>query len=700
MSKNCVSHHSRSPYIAFVALFFLVLIPYSNSFHSAWHLDDDANITANHRIQIKSLTPESIVGTFYANPVSAGNLYRPVANLTFALNWYVGKNNVVGYHMVNVAVHWITSLLLYLTIINLYRTPKLRRHNESTSGCLIAILAAALWAANPIQTQAVNYIVQRMALLAAMFYLCGVYFYIKLRLAHRASIRITHGVILFISFLLAVGSKENAAMLPVVLILVEMIFFQDLSLLKNRRVFLSLAVGSGILVFFVGSTIFMKGNLLFFLDGYASRPFSLTERIMTEPRIMVHYLSQIFYPLPTRLSIQHDILISTSLFKPWSTLPSIAFVLLLIGIGISQLRKRPLVAFGVLFYFLNHLIESTLIPLELIFEHRNYLPSLFLFWPISYGLVRLMNYYRNKKPTMSAMIASFAVLLLVVLGSATYIRNVAWATEKSLWEDAAQKAPQSSRPLYRLADVYFKSGQLDLSAALLQKGFSLRHHLPKQGQVLYYNNMGNIFRKKQMYEKAIQFFNIALEIQPTFTTVRENLLVALIESGRWDEASKQVDILLTKRPPRHYYLNLRGHIWVQNRRPDKAISVFKKALQRKPHDRNCLLNYGAALSLTGAFEQANEILIRANSFFPNDVVILLWLVENNLKAGRKYTAEEYLKGLLTTYGTDRLVNFLQEYPQNNFSIPLSSELLIPAIVDRNEVKEDEIAGMTSVFENR
>lgn len=699
MSKNDVPHHVRSPYIAFGLLLFLILTSYSNTFYAAWHLDDDGNITGNHRIHIKTLTPESIMGTFYASPVSAGQLYRPVASLTFALNWYVGQNKVAGYHLVNVAVHLVTAFLLYLTIINLYRTPRIQRQYEPASGYLIAFLAAALWAVNPIQTQAVNYIVQRMALLAAMFYLGGIYFYVKLRLADRSSMRIVYGITLFFSFLLAVGSKENAAILPVVLILVEMIFFRDLSVLKNRRVFLGLAVGTGILVFLMGSLIFMKGNPFFFLKGYAARPFSLTERIMTEPRIIVYYLSQIFYPLPNRLSIQHDILISTSLFKPWTTLPSMAFILLLIGIGISQVRKRPVVAFAILFFFLNHVIESTLIPLELIFEHRNYLPALFLFWPVSYGLIRLIDYCRQKKRIVYVTMAFFPVLLLLVLGSGTYIRNMAWATEKSLWEDAAKKAPKSSRPYYRLAEYYSKSGRLDQSAALLQKGFTLRHHLPQQGRVLYYNNMGNIFRKKQAYEKAIRYFKTALEIQPNFTTVRENLLLALIASNQWDEASKQVDILITKRYPRSFYLNLKGLIGVRQHGPAKAIPYFRKALQRAPDARDSLLNFGAALSLTGVFDRADGVLTRANSLYPNDALILLWLAENNLKAGRKIPAGEYLDDLLTTYSADRLIYFLREHSKNNFSIPLSSKFLVSAIADRTAAAGDEIAEMTSILKN-
>ncbi|MCP4624654.1 MAG: tetratricopeptide repeat protein [bacterium] len=694
MSKNYELHHGRSPYIAFGLLFFLLLASYSNSFNSSWHLDDEANIIANRRLHINALTPDSIMGTFYASPVASGKMFRPVANLTFALNWHVGQDHVTGYHIVNIAIHLVAAFLLYLTIVDLCRTPKLQQKSDATTACFIAFLAAALWAANPIQTQAVTYIVQRMALLAALFCLLSMFCYIRFRLSDSASHRILHLAGSILSFVLAVGSKENAVLLPLVLILVEMTFFRDLSVLTGRRLLLGLAVGSGILIFLAGSLLFMKSDLLFFLKGYAARPFSLSERILTEPRIIVYYLSQIFYPLPDRLSIQHDILISTSLLKPWTTLPSIALVLLLIGGGISQIQKRPIAAFGILFFFLNHLVESTIIPLELIFEHRNYLPSLFLFWPISDGIKRLIDYYRKRKRSLHVIIASFGVLLILVFGFGSYIRNMAWATEKSLWEDAAQKAPQSSRPIYRLAAYYAKVEQLDLSAALLQKGFTLRHHLPDQGRVLYYNNMGNIFRKKQTYGKAVQYFETALEIHPNFKTVRENLLLALIESSQWDRASKQVGILLTGRNPNSSYFKLKGIIWIRQHSPAKALPYFRKALLRAPNAPDSLLNFGAALSLTGSFDQADGLLSKANSLYPNDTRILLWLIENNLKAGHKNEAGEYLDELLTAYGTDRLLYFLRQNAQNNFTIPLSSKLLLTAIIDKSGAEGDEIADMT------
>ena len=180
------------------------------------------------------------------------------------------------------------------------------------------------------------------------------------------------------------------------------------------------------------------------------------QRLMTEPRIVVFYLSQIFYPIISRYSIEHDIAVSTSLLDPWSTLPGIILVLVLIGIGLSQMRKRPILSFAILFFFLNHVIESSIIPLELVFEHRNYLPSLFLFLPVAVAIKWLLDYYKKRNRSLAVILVAFVTILLILLGTGTYTRNRVWLTERTLWEDAAKKAPGSNRPLHNLAWAYYE----------------------------------------------------------------------------------------------------------------------------------------------------------------------------------------------------------------------------------------------------
>ena len=161
-------------------------------------------------------------------------------------------------------------------------------------------MATVLWAINPIQTQAVTYIVQRMASMAAMFFLLSTYFYIKARISGRSFNALAFYIGCIICFALAIGSKENTVILPVSLILVEIIFFQDVDFLKYKK-FLLLTIGfTAFLIFLLISLFFLKGDLFSIFKTYEYREFTLIERLITEPRILFFYLSQIFYPVSNR----------------------------------------------------------------------------------------------------------------------------------------------------------------------------------------------------------------------------------------------------------------------------------------------------------------------------------------------------------------------------------------------------------------
>ena len=136
----------------------LVFIAYSNTFLADWHMDDYPNILQNPAIQITDLGPASLKRAVGVDQSQGNNLKRPVANLTFALNWYAHGSQAAGYHLVNLLIHVLNALILYLVIVRLCERPVLpesnRRHRKA-----IALAAALLWALNPIQTQAVTYVV-------------------------------------------------------------------------------------------------------------------------------------------------------------------------------------------------------------------------------------------------------------------------------------------------------------------------------------------------------------------------------------------------------------------------------------------------------------------------------------------------------------------------------------------------------------
>ena len=361
----------------FFLLIILVGLVYSNSLNAIWALDDEPNILQNPQVHIGDLRPLTLFQACFSplHPDANGRpgLNRPLSYLSFALNWYFGKNSPVGYRAVNIFIHQLNAFFLFLIIRGLLQTPNMAGRYRGRENS-IALAAAAMWALNPIQTQAVVYVVQRMASMSCLFYLVAIWGYMHARAAEQSSRRVFFLLLVVGSFLAAVGSKENAVLLPVAIVLLEFTFFQDMSQPAVRRRF-----GW---IFFLGLGLVLMGGVGLFLGGkldallnYNMRLFSPWERLMTQPRILFFYLTQIFYPTAGRLSIVHDVEISRSLVDPWVTLPAILGMLGLVGFGFWQMRRRPMLSFAILFFFLNHLIESSIIGLELIYEHRNYLPS-------------------------------------------------------------------------------------------------------------------------------------------------------------------------------------------------------------------------------------------------------------------------------------------------------------------------------------
>ena len=132
------------------------------------------------------------------------------------------------------------------------------------------------------------------------------------------------------------------------------------------------------------------------------------ERVLTQPRVILFYISLLLYPITSRLMLIHPVEISKSLFNPWTTFAAIAVILLILVGAVLTSRKRPLISYCIIFFFLNHLIEGSFISLGLVYEHRNYLPSMLFFVPLSILIVYALNYFEMRK------------WMFVILSSADY----------------------------------------------------------------------------------------------------------------------------------------------------------------------------------------------------------------------------------------------------------------------------------------
>ena len=693
--------------LALVLIAILLLIIYGNTFHGSWQLDDEANITDNSGLRIDDLTFESLWGSFVANQGKEKTLWRPLPCITFALNWYMGKDDPFGYHVVNLAVHILTSWILYLLVFQLISVPMSKAATESgkkSSGNIfsepesVALLASILWAANPIQTQAVTYIVQRMAIMAAFFYFLGMYVYVKARISRSLIRRASFAGLCLLCYLGGIGSKENAIVLPVSLLLVEWIFFQKARLgifSRPKALIIALALFFVSLLAVFSTFYFSNGRVFdFLLNGYDLRSFTLLERVLTQPRIVLEYLSLIFLPLPERFSIVHDVTLSSSLFYPWTTLPSVIIIFGAITGAIFYAKRFPLLCFAVLFYFLNHMMESTVLPLELVFEHRNYLPSAFLFLPIATGychvLTRLQKF--NIKTGYVAWIG-LMTCVVITLGVFTHERNYVWATPETLWRDAVVKAPQNSRPYIFLGvELAWRKNATPANfrhaMVLFKHSLGLEMHR-KTDRAKTLGNMAWVYFFQGKDVKAVEIFQQAILEFPDFDKNRSDMIAPLMRLGRFGEAEHQARFLANKFPGNPKYMNLLGLTLLWQEKYKSALACFQAATRFEPAmNGNLLFHLGVAFTRAGHLERGDWFLGQSMKLPGAHALKQLARIENRIMARDFEKAMRIAELMVDALSVSAIIDLFKSLPQYH-SAPVAADVVRPVVFNAISVRLKE-----------
>jgi len=525
----------------FITLLILLLAVYSNSFYGDWHFDDFPNIVKNSHIQIKSLSlPElkqSITGIYQ------DRLLRPFSYASFALNYYVGGLNVFGFHLVNFFIHYLSSVFLFLFIFNTLKLPLCKNQYENIA-YPVALLATVLWSVHPVFVTSVSYIVQRMTSMAGLFYIMSMYFYLKGRMSKTKGKSIGFFIFCALAGLASLLTKENAVMLPFSILLFDLLLIQGATK-ENIKRFLKILIAPLLLFIIVG--FLYTGGFSNAFSGYAGRDFTMYERLLTEPRVIIFYLSLLFYPIHSRLTLLYDIDISRSLWQPWTTIPSILLILLIIGAAIYLCRKRPLFSFCVLFFFLNHILEGTVIPLELIYEHRNYLPAMFLFIPVAHFFVYVLDYFSYKK-LLQIAVAVGVIIIIVGLGDVTFRRNAIFSDEFLLWSDNIEKYPNLSRPYSNIGYFYILHDQKDKALEYFIKAKDLDKFSNTQIKAITEYNLGLLYYHEGQYDLALSYLERAHTLHPSNSMTSVYKANILLLKGEYNAAHTLIEPWAKKNP--------------------------------------------------------------------------------------------------------------------------------------------------------
>jgi len=447
-----------------------IVLVYYPGLSGGFVLDDISNILLPPGIRMDVLSWDSLKNAALSMDK------RPIARASFGLNYLTAGFDPFYFKAINIAIHGINSLLVFGFVLRLLRHhTQTKNSSEDTSRILFIAAAISLgWALHPVNLTNVLYSVQRMNSLSALFVLAGMLCYLKGRTLLDAAPGKAWSLMIasLIVFLpLAWYSKENGALLPLFLFILELTIFRFKALESPQRKGLYLFHVLFVLLPSVLALIYILQNAGMFQASYGNRHFDMMERLLTEPRVLWLYIQMILLPRPSLFGLFHDdIPVSTSFTEPVTTLFAIVGLAGLLVIALTAIKRLPVLAFGLLFFLVGHLMESTFIPLEIAFEHRNYLPSLGLLLPLFYyfGHAIAPDKYMNIR------LAAVSVFILI-LALQTNLRAWTWSDNVRLYLTEVLYHPKSARANYQAGKVYGQRLERDQGDPVINYSEAIRY---------------------------------------------------------------------------------------------------------------------------------------------------------------------------------------------------------------------------------
>ena len=564
------------PIIILCCLGFLV---YSNSFQNSFHFDDFPSITDNSAIR------------------HIGNLqgiwnYWPTRFLTYfsvALNYQWGGYGVLGYHIFNFLTHLACGILLWWLTVLTFNTPALKKEAIARHAKPLAFFAAAIFLLHPIQTQPVDYIIQRATLLAALFYIASLSLYVKTRLIQGQEGGTRIWQLYFGGSLLSACAgmfcKEITISLPLTVCLYEFCFLRNKKSPGWKYVIVYFLVALIIpLTMILGKLVdFQKARFV----NEAGPGISSWHYFLTQTRVLVTYLRLLFVPVNQNLDYYYPA--SRSLFEA-PVLFSLLLLALVISAGARLFRKYRLPSFCVSWFFITLLLESSFFPIaDVIFEHRLYLPMA----GFSIFLVSAL-YYLLEEKGFKVTVAILSVLVLFY-SMASHQRNKVWKDEFTLWDDAARKSPQKARPYVNRGQAYQKKGRINLALTDYNKAIAIKSTYAEA-----FNNRAMVYQDSGSLDMALADYNKAVEINPKYAEAYVNRGIAYAKKGEAGLAFADFAKALEVLPDcAEAYVN-RGTLYAKEGNLDLALADYNKAIDSNPYLVKPRFNRGLAFQNKGS----------------------------------------------------------------------------------------------------
>lgn len=424
------------PFLIYVLSLFACIWAYTPGLSGPFFFDDYWNIVDNYWLHLHELSLDGLWDAAVSG--QSGPLKRPVSMLSFAINHLITGLDPYWMKLTNLIIHIVNSIILLLVLLEIFRSLSDRYGEKYLVNT--AYVIAAIWTIHPINVTAVSYIVQRMTLLSSLFMLGAILVYLRLRKKDLATLKGYGLTLLIVVFwLLGLLSKEIAILLGLYILLIEWRLYMFRADSKVELHHLCLTIGSLVLPVVLGVIYVFINSRIYFVEAYQIRDFNLYERMLTEGRIVVEYIRLIVIPDVTNMSIfSDDINISSSLIEPFTTLLSYLLILALLYLAYLYRIRFPLFFLGAGWFFIGHSLESTALPLELSFLHRNYLPSVGILLIAAEVILSIYHVHRR-------FALSLVFIFFVVFTGCTRLLSWQWSDNVNYLLSNAVQHPDSIR---------------------------------------------------------------------------------------------------------------------------------------------------------------------------------------------------------------------------------------------------------------
>ena len=679
--------------LPYIILTILVCLAYGNTLQHSFHFDDISSILEKPWIRGLDKIPDFIFS--YSQ--------RPLVILSFNINYAISGFKEWSYHVFNITFHLLVVFLVYrLGKLIVSHIPQ-KTSSVVNASNQIPLLAAAIFAIHPLNTQAVTYISSRSSIMATMFYLMAIILFSKgLYKTKEKEIKTNYAFVMSAVIFFGIGflCKLIIISLPAILFAYHYYFISDqnIKIWVKQQWKLILGIGGLLVLVFLCKKIYGDGLLRASIVDVTAWDYFRTQIGV----IPFEYFRKMIFPFNLTIDpgfqvVQHwrfptaigGIIILGIFFIVWVKLSEVK----------KQSKKYGLEAFGLIWILITLSPTSSFIPLlDMAAEHRTYLPLVGFSIAMASILIRLKNFIQKSMEVdklnmwnYKKMLRVPVVLILLTLASfliGTRERNKVWKDEVSLWADAKQKAPLLIRPYNNLGEAYDKLGNYDLAITEFETALRLN---PNYFFAL--SNLGNVYGKKKEYAQAISYTKQALQQKPDYAPGHYNLAKALHMTGNSEKAMLSYRSAIKYNPYFEEALFNLGFLALEQKQFIEAVDNFKGFLEMQPRHPKAHFGLGTSYAMMGKLGRAKQYYENAIAYDPEFLSPYINLANLYMTTGNSAEAKNLLKivlsknpGLAGVHKNLGLI-FMQEKNINNASKHLKEYLrLMPMAPDAMAIK--------------